>query len=86
MSDSKKPLAQTVLATAVALSAATATTTVHAMDVEKCYGIAKEGMNDCATRHHPCGGQADRDGDPEEWIYVLEGTCQKIVGSVDADD
>ncbi|WP_156495228.1 DUF2282 domain-containing protein, partial [Oleiphilus sp. HI0128] len=28
---------------------------------------------------HSCAGQAAKDGDPEEWVYVPEGTCSKIV-------
>ena len=46
---------------------------------EKCQGIAKAGMNDCGTSKHSCAGQATVDGDPEEWVYVPKGTCQKIV-------
>ena len=26
------------------------------------------------------GGMAKTDGDPEEWIYVPKGTCEKIAG------
>jgi uncharacterized membrane protein len=48
---------------------------------EKCAGIVKAGMNDCGTSKHSCAGQAKADGDPEEWIYVPEGTCEKIVGA-----
>ena len=47
---------------------------------EKCQGIVKAGMNDCGTSKHACQGQAKSDGDPEEWVYVPEGTCAKIVG------
>ncbi|KHD07381.1 hypothetical protein PN36_22235 [Candidatus Thiomargarita nelsonii] len=47
---------------------------------EKCAGIVKAGMNDCGTSKHACGGVAATDADPEEWIYVPEGTCEKIVG------
>ena len=47
---------------------------------EKCTGIVKAGQNDCGTSKHACGGQGKTDGDPEEWIYVPEGTCEKIVG------
>jgi len=46
---------------------------------EKCQGIAKAGMNDCGTSKHSCAGQAAKDGDTEEWVYVPEGTCSKIV-------
>ena len=48
--------------------------------MEKCAGIVKAGMNDCGTAKHDCAGQAKRDGDSMEWIYVPEGTCEKIVG------
>ena len=47
---------------------------------EKCQGVAKAGMNDCGTSKHGCAGQAAKDGDAEEWVYVPEGTCSKIVG------
>jgi len=48
--------------------------------MEKCMGIAKAKMNDCGTSKHACAGQAATDGDAEEWVYVPEGTCEKIVG------
>jgi uncharacterized membrane protein len=48
---------------------------------EKCAGIVKAGMNDCGTSAHNCSGQAAKDNDPQEWIYVPEGTCKKIAGS-----
>ena len=47
---------------------------------EKCTGVVKAGMNDCGTSKHACAGQATVDGDPEEWVYVPEGTCEKIAG------
>lgn len=48
--------------------------------MEKCMGIAKAGKNDCGTSQHACGGMAKKDGMAEEWVYVPEGTCEKIVG------
>ncbi len=49
---------------------------------EKCAGIAKAGMNDCGSldKSHSCAGQAATDNDSNEWVYVPEGTCTKIVG------
>lgn len=49
---------------------------------EKCAGIAKAGNNDCGAldKSHACAGQASRDNDPNEWVYVPQGTCEKIVG------
>jgi uncharacterized membrane protein len=49
--------------------------------MEKCSGIAKAGKNDCGTSKHSCAGQASKDGDKEEWVYVPTGTCEKIVGA-----
>jgi len=48
--------------------------------MEKCAGIVKAGMNDCGTASHGCAGQAAKDGMADEWVYVPEGTCSKIVG------
>jgi len=48
--------------------------------MEKCYGIVKAGMNDCGNSNHACAGQASKDKDASEWVYVPEGTCKKIVG------
>ena len=47
---------------------------------EKCYGVAKAGLNDCETASHSCAGTSTKDGDRASWIYVPAGTCQKIVG------
>ena len=47
---------------------------------EKCQGIVKAGMNDCGTSQHKCSGNAATDGMAEEWLYVPDGTCEKIVG------
>ncbi|OAD22792.1 signal peptide protein [Candidatus Thiomargarita nelsonii] len=49
---------------------------------EKCAGIVKVGMNACGTSKHGCGGAAKTDADPEEWIMVPQGTCDKIVGGI----
>lgn len=48
--------------------------------MEKCYGIAKAGMNDCGTATHGCGGESKIDKDKNNWILVPSGTCKKIVG------
>ena len=47
---------------------------------EKCYGIVKAGENDCFGVGNSCGGTSKKDGDPQAWIYVPKGTCDKIVG------
>ena len=47
---------------------------------EKCYGIVKAGQNDCFGVGNSCGDTSTRNNDPEAWIYVPKGTCNKIVG------
>lgn len=53
---------------------------VPSFESEKCFGIAKAGKNDCQTKTHSCAGTAMADNAPDSWIYVPEGTCEKIVG------
>jgi len=50
--------------------------------MEKCFGIAKAGKNDCAskTAGHACAGQSTKDGDKTSFLVVPKGTCDKIVG------
>jgi len=48
--------------------------------MEKCYGISKAGKNDCQTNTSACAGTAKKDGQKDAWIYVPQGTCDKIVG------
>jgi len=51
-------------------------------EAEKCYGVAKAGLNDCASAAgvHSCAGQSKADHDPGEWVYLPKGSCEKIVG------
>jgi len=47
---------------------------------EKCYGIAKAGQNDCAAGPGTsCAGTSTTDSQANAWMYVLAGTCGKIV-------
>lgn len=50
--------------------------------MEQCFGIAKAGMNDCSSNKsaHSCAGQATRNNDPEDFVAVPKGTCNKIAG------
>jgi len=74
-----KSVTMSALASVLALGLATSGNVFAAKKgFEKCYGISKAGMNDCGTAKHACGGQATKDGDPKEWIYVPEGTCEKL--------
>jgi uncharacterized membrane protein len=49
-------------------------------DLEKCYGVAKSGKNDCAGPAHACAGQSKTDAGGKEWISVPKGTCERLAG------
>lgn len=51
----------------------------HDKAKEKCYGVAKASKNDCAANGHACAGQAKTDADPNEWIYLPAGTCERLI-------
>jgi len=73
-----KVAAASILAAALLTNVGTAQAGKEGL--EKCQGIAKAGMNDCGANGHGCAGQAESDSDANEWVYVPEGTCEKIVG------
>ena len=52
-------------------------------DMEKCYGIAKAGKNDCSggPGFHGCAGQSTEDSAKQDWLYLPKGVCEKIVNS-----
>lgn len=83
MSKTQQPIAAAIAALS-SLVAGAASAQVHpekpTYSHEKCYGIAKSGMNDCAFASNDCGGTVTRDSDPSAWIYVPRGTCLKIAG------
>lgn len=67
-----------VLALGSALSMA-AVSTVQAADnsnMEKCFGVAMKGHNDCAAgAGTTCAGTAKTDYQPNAWKLVPKGTC-----------
>ena len=48
-------------------------------NMEKCYGVAKAGKNDCQTANSSCSGTSKRDGQRDAWVYVPKGTCERLV-------
>ncbi len=50
------------------------------MSMEKCYGVAKAGKNDCASGAHSCAGQATKDFDPASFVAMPKGLCEKLGG------
>jgi uncharacterized membrane protein len=79
-----KTALNTLLASAVVLTLAGAATQGHAEDAanEKCYGVVKAAMNDCAsaTKSHTCAGHAATDASGDEWVNVPKGLCEKLAG------
>ncbi len=66
------------------ISASLAMASSNAIAMEKCKivgedgeGLIKAGKNDCAGRTHSCTGHSV-DGDPDAWILVEKGLCDKI--------
>jgi len=82
MNAAAKPLFHATLAGLVAagLAAASGAALAAKGDTEKCAGVAKAGKNDCGTSKSACAGTVSMDRDPEAWVFVPAGTCQKIAG------
>lgn len=71
----------TAIATAVAFAAAAAmaSTSASAEDMEKCYGVALAGENDCAAGPGTsCEGTSTVDYQGNAWSLVPAGTCEEI--------
>ncbi|MBV8801741.1 MAG: DUF2282 domain-containing protein, partial [Gammaproteobacteria bacterium] len=47
---------------------------------EKCYGIVKAGLNDCATATQSCAGSSTKDQQQDAFLFLPKGACEKIVG------
>ena len=79
-----KPLIASSLASLIAVSLSMAASSAFAAkdDVEKCAGIVKAGKNDCGTSKSACAGTTKADRDPEAWITVPKGTCERIAGGM----
>lgn len=49
-------------------------------NMEKCFGIAKAGKNDCQTATSSCAGTSKKDAQTDAWLSVPKGVCEKIAG------
>lgn len=59
----------------------------YAAEKEKCYGVAKAGKNDCATKHSSCAGTSTMDHQGDAFIALPTGLCEKLAGgSLVSDD
>ena len=59
-----------------AIAATAASTASQAADMEKCYGVALKGQNDCAAGEGTsCAGTSTIDYQGNSWKLVPKGTC-----------
>ena len=72
--------AKTMLGAAVlAALGASAATAAEKPKMEKCFGVAKAGQNDCAAgAGTSCAGTSKVDYQKNAWKLVPAGTCTKI--------
>lgn len=68
------------LLTLGAAAFATPTFAADKADMEKCYGVAKAGKNDCAGAGHACSGQSKIDAAAKDFLVVPKGTCGRLAG------
>ena len=83
MADQKSPLTKFAVAGALTavLAAAPLAGALAGDDMEKCYGVAKAGMNDCkAGEGTTCQGSSTMDGQKNAWVLTPAGLCEKLVG------
>ncbi|KJF80300.1 MULTISPECIES: BufA1 family periplasmic bufferin-type metallophore [Photobacterium] len=65
----------------IALAGTVASTSAVAGEAkEKCYGVAKAGKNDCATKTTSCAGSAKEDGQKDAFIAMPKGLCDRLHG------
>jgi uncharacterized membrane protein len=67
-----------ILASALAVAVAGASSTaVQAAEMEKCYGVALKGQNDCAAGEGTsCAGTSTIDYQGNSWKLVPKGSCE----------
>lgn len=67
------------LAFGAALTLASAPVAAQSPDLEKCFGVALKGKNDCAAGPGTtCAGTAKVDYQGNAWKHVPTGTCEKM--------
>lgn len=81
MSNSKKMIVGAVAGVLAFVANAQAQQDVQCKAMERCYGAAKAGKNDCSTATSACAGTAKKDNQKDAWVYMPKGTCDKIAGA-----
>ncbi len=49
-------------------------------DTVKCYGVNAANKNDCQSPGHSCAGQDAKARDPNAFVAVPAGLCEKLAG------
>lgn len=79
MSVSKTVTAASLVAAAAIAAVSTSAQAGNAPAMEKCFGVAKAGKNDCkAGPGTSCAGSSTRDYQGNAWKLVKAGTCLSI--------
>lgn len=73
---------QTAAASVLAMGLLSALSAAQAAGMEKCFGIAQAGQNDCASLGglHACKGQSSATNSPADFRVVAAGTCAQLGG------
>ena len=82
MKNSKNMITAAILALAAGGLAVSASSIAadKKVEMEKCYGVAKAGRNDCATASSSCAGTSTENRQRDAYIAIPKGTCSKIAG------
>lgn len=79
MNKSVAQFASLAIAAGISAGLAAAPAAAQKAPVEKCYGVAKAGQNDCAAGPGTsCAGTSTRDYQGNAWKLVKKGTCENI--------
>lgn len=81
MKNVNKSIAVTSAITAALLLASSGAAIAQNAQMEKCYGVAKAGKNDCAAGPGTtCAGTSVVDAQGNAWMLLPAGTCEKLSG------
>jgi uncharacterized membrane protein len=77
-----KNIVRSALAAVIALGLQQEAAAEKKDDVEKCYGVAKAGKNDCKTLSNACAGHSLENGQKDAFIALPKGTCERLSGGM----
>jgi len=76
MDSSRRAALLKIAGAMTAAVAAAGVASARAAEMEKCYGVALKGQNDCAAGEGTtCAGTSTVDYQGNSWKYVEKGTC-----------